>query len=177
MKHNRRKKNGRFKKKVTFFDHLKAGFYTLLIASGVWGWMWVASLNLIPQVVTYQAEAQITPITPIEFKTFTGDHDLDVFIHEAISQTDLDYQTFVAVMMCESSFQPYAENTQTHQSGVVSTDYSLMQVNDFYHGKQAEAMGLNIRDPRDNVIYAIQLMEREGLKPWSPSKKCWSNKI
>ena len=54
-----------------------------------------------------------------------------------------------------------------------SVDIGVMQINDYFHEQKALELGLNIYDNEDNIAYGALLMSKQGLSPWSSSKKCW----
>ena len=55
-----------------------------------------------------------------------------------------------------------------------SYDYGPLQVNDHYHQKTMEKLGLDIFNPIDSLEYGIMLMKGSGLKSWKASEYCWS---
>jgi hypothetical protein len=48
-----------------------------------------------------------------------------------------------------------------------------MQINTAVHGERAYELGIDLDSLKGNVDYAEILYKEQGLKPWSPSKKCW----
>jgi len=76
------------------------------------------------------------------------------------------------IVDCESAWQVDATNTNTDIWK--SVDYGLFQLNLHYHSPDATKMGLDIKDPDQNIMYAFQLMQKQGLKPWTSSKHCWN---
>jgi hypothetical protein len=97
--------------------------------------------------------------------------------------------TVRAISVCESSMYGSALNknyrtitsvvdgvattTQVHWS----TDYGIMQVNDYYHKDTMIKLGWNIYDEYDSLEYGIMLLSRDGTRHWKASQYCWSKKI
>lgn len=76
---------------------------------------------------------------------------------------------------CESSWQ--VDATNTNKDLLKTKDYGLFQLNSYWQVPTATKMGLDIKDPEQHIIYAFNLLRREGLKPWEASKFCWSKAI
>lgn len=54
-----------------------------------------------------------------------------------------------------------------------SYDTGVFQISMYWHGKEIRELGLDMKDPKDNIAYAKLLYEREGLRPWEASRSCW----
>lgn len=54
-------------------------------------------------------------------------------------------------------------------------DLGIMQISEKYHGISAKNLQLNLHNPNDNMKFALWLYEKEGLRPWKASRKCWQN--
>ncbi len=59
----------------------------------------------------------------------------------------------------------------------VGIDIGKCQINTYWHGARAEAMGLNLYDPMDNMEYCLYLFETEGVEPWKSSQACWQHEL
>lgn len=73
-----------------------------------------------------------------------------------------------AIIQCESGGR--------HIDGVlakVGVDKGICQINTYWHGDRATAMGLDLDNIDDNVQYGLFLLQTEGTKPWRASKHCW----
>ena len=77
------------------------------------------------------------------------------------------------IIKCESSM--YGSATHINKDG--STDFGFLQVNDYWHKKTMEKMGLEITNQWDSLEFGFILMKSQGLKPWSASRKCWQSMI
>jgi len=100
---------------------------------------------------------------------------------------NISSSTVNKIIACESKMygqavnHNYAFRTVTFEDGsttsikyVWSHDFGPLQINDFWHEKTMTKMGLDIHDQWDSLEYGFFLMKKQGLKPWSASKKCWS---
>lgn len=87
---------------------------------------------------------------------------------EAIRETFPEQpDLMVRVAKCESSLIPHAHNAHTDDGG-------LFQINDYYHGENLKALGLDRMKVEDNLTYARRLYDANGLRDWSASKHCWN---
>ncbi len=55
-------------------------------------------------------------------------------------------------------------------------DIGKYQVNEYFHGKRAKELGLDLYNEHDNEAYALTLYEEGGTQPWSASRSCWEQK-
>lgn len=83
----------------------------------------------------------------------------------------------IQIARCESQFRHTLEDGSVLRGRVDSRDVGVMQINTFYHGAQAEKLGLDLMDVYDNMAYARDLYNRQGTKPWSASAACWAPTI
>lgn len=120
---------------------------------------------MIPSEVTYTAAPY-----PNQCRL---ERTLKEYIAFEAKQHGIDPKTALAVSYCESRYYENATGTQA----AVGKDIGMFQINTYYHESKAQKMDLNIYEPRDNIEYAMWLMERQGLQPWSASKSCWINRI
>ena len=94
---------------------------------------------------------------------------LDTQVGAIAQYTEIPEQTIRDIIYCESGFNPTAVNKNKNGS----TDHSLFQINSI-HKKEMSGVGLDIKDPTDNLIYGAYLMSKDGLKHWNSSKACWA---
>lgn len=66
----------------------------------------------------------------------------------------------VAVIECESNFTHYKVDGTVLRGRVDSRDSGVSQINTFYHP------GVNVDDIWENLRYARELYDREGVRPW-----------
>ena len=77
------------------------------------------------------------------------------------------------IAKCESTFRQYDSKGEVIKGIVNKSDVGVMQINKYYHLKQAEKLGYDLHTIEGNMAYAKALYEREGTKPWNASSKCW----
>ena len=79
------------------------------------------------------------------------------------------------IIYCESDNIPEAIGENIIDGEVWSRDYSFWQINDYYHATKAKSMGLDIKDPSDNLKYGYWLYKNEGTRHWLASRHCWAD--
>jgi hypothetical protein len=94
-------------------------------------------------------------------------------IREKIKDTFGADSPMVKVAACESDFRQFAgdellRNPKTGALGVFQFIAS-------YHKDQAEDLGFDLKDTKDNIAYAKYLYDKRGLSPWSASSLCWDD--
>lgn len=124
------------------------------------------------------------PITETSFgKITTGNEQmekveiLNMETEEAVRSYFSDIPVMIEIARCESTFQHTLENGTVIQGKVDPADTGVMQINRRYHGKKAEALGLDLTNLYDNMVYARDLYVRQGTQPWKASSQCWSKSI
>ena len=85
-----------------------------------------------------------------------------------------DTPILAEVAKCESQFRQYDKYGGVLRGDDNVYDIGIMQINELYHRQLAKKLGLDINNISGNVAYARDLFEREGLRPWIASSKCWS---
>ncbi len=85
-----------------------------------------------------------------------------------------DEPIMIEIARCESHFKQFDADGSIHRGVVNTADLGVMQVNEHYHGKVADKLGLDIYTIQGNVAYAKYLYEKEGVQPWISSSPCWS---
>ena len=127
--------------------------------------------------------AYVIIITMIMVLTLFGAHMVHSRVVEIVEQErilvqrelDLEIQKkkiLKAIIACESS--------NRHVIGTlakVGIDIGKCQINTYWHEERAEAMGLDLYDPDDNMDYCRYLFESEGVKPWKSSQVCWQQEL
>lgn len=84
-----------------------------------------------------------------------------------------DIPVMAEVARCESTFRHTLADGSVLRGVVDNRDTGVMQINTYYHGATAKAMGLDLTDFYQNMAYARNLYERRGTQPWSASRPCW----
>lgn len=77
------------------------------------------------------------------------------------------------IAKCESTFRQYSSSGEVIKGRINKSDVGVMQINKYYHLKQAEKLGYDLHTIEGNMAYAKALYDREGTRPWNSSSKCW----
>jgi len=83
------------------------------------------------------------------------------------------YPQLYAIAFCESGLRQFDSNGSILQGRVDSADIGFLQINLDAHKKELQSMGLNPAILEDNIKFGIWLYQKEGVRPWEASKKCW----
>lgn len=131
-----------------------------------------------------QADGHVANIT-----TASSDHKQEIVEqhkNEALTTTDpkimerylrnefANDPILVEIARCESNFRQFDKDGNLVRGKVDNADVGVMQINKRYHSDTASKLGLDLHSVEGNVAYAKYLYAKEGTKPWSASKKCWS---
>ncbi len=85
-----------------------------------------------------------------------------------------DTPILAEIAKCESTFRQYGKDGKALRGIVNDDDVGVMQINLYYHGEDAEKLGLNIYTLDGNLKFAKVLYGKYGDKPWVHSSPCWS---
>lgn len=128
--------------------------------------------GLIPSTTTYVASS--TPI--VEEAVISQPRAVSSEI-EAIKRVfGDDSDAMYQVALCESGASQFTASGSVVRNPK-TPDVGAFQVNVEYHGEAAKRLGLDLYSVDGNVAYAKVLFDRNGLRDWSASKHCWSDKI
>ncbi len=128
---------------------------TLLIGIGLLGIPKHTTTMEVPQVAENQVIiASPTNPTPKEF--------LKQEVKKA-GLTDKDYLIMVEIIQCESSWEHFYK---TGEVKVSSGNIGLAQINQLAHQEEYEQMGIDPYDEFENLVYAVILYKRNGIKDW-----------
>lgn len=78
----------------------------------------------------------------------------------------------IKVARCESGIRQFDDKGQIIKNPV-TPDYGLFQINLPSHEKKLEELKLDYRELDDNIAYAKYLFDKNGLRDWQMSAKCW----
>lgn len=80
------------------------------------------------------------------------------------------------IIQCESGGKHYDKNGQVlmRANNNKSIDIGIGQINEYYWGKKATEMGLDLTKEKDNMQFTQWLFEEKGSEPWTWSKDCWN---
>ncbi|GIW70350.1 MAG: hypothetical protein KatS3mg101_1097 [Patescibacteria group bacterium] len=98
-----------------------------------------------------------------------------IFLLETTFKEGLTYGDFILlkkIIQCESSWRQFNKDGSVIIS---SGNIGLAQINKFAHEKTYTAMGLDVKNPYDNLKFAVFLYKTQGTKPWLKwSGHCWN---
>ena len=92
---------------------------------------------------------------------------------EIIAEHFTDTPILKKIAVCESHNRQFNETGEVLRGHVNSQDVGVMQINEKYHLKEANKLGLDIYTIEGNIDYAKHLYETQGVKPWVHSSTCW----
>lgn len=81
------------------------------------------------------------------------------------------------IARCESQFRHTGKTGNIIRGKVNPADVGLMQINEKYHAEQAKKLGYDIYSLEGNMAYAKWLYDKEHVKPWKSSSKCWQSAL
>lgn len=117
------------------------------------------ALHVEAKPIVYEAEQEEPKEVLIQIETE------EQKIERLVREEFVDAPIMVKVARCESQFK--------NVPGKSSNDFGPFQVN-YVHLKTLAAMGLDREKVEDNIKYARYLYNKNGLKDWENSKKCWN---
>lgn len=97
----------------------------------------------------------------------------EAFARVAVSrakESNIASDKFLALLWCESGLKPKALNLNKNGT----RDVGIAQINDI-HLPILKQMNLSRFDPYDSINYALYLIQTDGWRHYSASKKCWSS--
>jgi len=101
----------------------------------------------------------------------------EITTEEAVRTYFSDIPVMIHIARCESTFRHTLEDGSVLQGRVDPADTGVMQINKRYHETTADTLGLDLDNLYDNMAYARNLYERQGVQPWSASAPCWGKTI
>ena len=114
-----------------------------------------------------EVQAVVTVIEPqqIQIEITYSEASIKKRVMEAFPNNPV----MLRVVSCEGGFRADAFNPTNG-----SNDRGPFQISERSHGNRAKQLGLDLKNPVDNIAFAKILYKESGLHPWSASKKCWS---
>lgn len=101
----------------------------------------------------------------------TGDpKEVEKYIREKYADTPI----LIEIARCESTFKHSDKDGNVIRGKIDKADVGVMQINERYHLERAESLGFDLHTIEGNTAYAEYLYNKQGVKPWSASAKCWS---
>jgi hypothetical protein len=121
-----------------------------------------------PVVATTTAAKKVPAATYADLSVGTGETEA------AVRAYFKDIPVMIQVARCESHFQHTLADGSILHGRVDPADTGVMQINKRFHQAKASAMGLDLDNLHDNMVYARHLYETQGTQPWTASASCWS---
>ncbi len=118
----------------------------------------------------YQKQENVETIRKSEIFTTNDPKTMENYLRQVYANDPI----LIEIARCESNYRHYDKDGVILKGKVDSADVGVMQINERYHADTAEKLGLDLRTIPGNIAYAKYLYEKEGTKPWSASKPCWS---
>jgi|SRR3989338_650928 len=84
-----------------------------------------------------------------------------------------DIPILAEVAKCESGFKHVGGNGEIIKGKVNRGDLGVMQINKYYHEKDALKLGLDLKTLQGNMAFARKLYDKYGTNPWQSSSECW----
>lgn len=170
---------------------LKQGFLLMASIAALGGYANVAlKTNLVTDVpvdlsttVLAREEQEITPTPVVKVLSHTSTpvgapkpttapqktqrSEIEEYIIEVFGGSS---QTMVAIAKCESNLRENAYNDNYKKGKVWSTDWSILQVNDYFHNSKAlNLFGKKVKDLtwRENIQLGKVIFDHQGYRGWS----------
>ena len=88
-----------------------------------------------------------------------------------------DIPVMIEVARCESRFRQHQTSGNVLRGEKNPLDRGVMQINEHYHGEDAERLGFDILTIEGNTAYARYLYDKYGVRPWKSSAACWAKTL
>lgn len=118
--------------------------------------------------------ARVAATDPKETKSedyglMTDPKNVERFVNDYFS----DLPQLKKIAFCESSYKHFNSDGSVRRGKVNKYDVGVLQINELYHAKEANSLGIDLETIDGNVAFARRLYEREGSRPWNSSAPCW----
>lgn len=146
-----------------------------LVAMGVFALSSYVNLNLALQDAEPFAITHTEHIEAKEIEVATSDSSVKSQDNtEGVVRSYFkDVPIMAKIAWCESKFKHTGSGGVILRGMINPSDIGVMQINEQYHSKTAQILGINLYTLDGNLKYARYLYEREGTRPWASSQKCW----
>lgn len=95
-------------------------------------------------------------------------------VEEFVRAYFTDAPVMAEIAWCETKFKHFNRAGEVLRGEVTRSDTGVMQINEYFHGKTAKTLDIDIFSLEGNLHYARYLYEKEGTRPWNSSRHCWS---
>lgn len=97
-------------------------------------------------------------------------------VKEIVSKYFADKPALIKIAYCESRYRQYNKDGNILRGVTTPEDVGVMQINEWYHGKRAKELGIDLHTIDGNMKFAELLYDEQGVRPWNASRPCWSNR-
>ncbi|HEY4498619.1 MAG TPA: hypothetical protein VJH94_00985 [Candidatus Paceibacterota bacterium] len=111
-----------------------------------------------------------TVVSEAKFVDYTRRESIAAYVQEYFT----DSPVLAEIARCESTYRHLGLDGNVLRGNVNSNDVGVMQINETYHKERAEGLGFDLHTLEGNLAYAKYLYEKQGVRPWKSSSKCWS---
>lgn len=124
---------------------------------------------------TYKQTEDITIVdgVALESAPVSAKNNVEIIVREYFEDTPI----LAEIAKCESQFRQIGSSGNIIRGKVNKSDIGVMQINTYYHAKQAEKLGLDLNTLLGNMAYGKVLYEKEGTAPWISSSPCWNKYV
>lgn len=135
------------------------------------------SMSALTMMFTVQAQAPSLPPVTVEQVTVVATSTPATPPKK--QELQFKYPQLKRICSCESTGHPNREPIHYKSDGSVlrgiinSDDVGMCQINLFWNGEEAIALGFDLFKEEENLGYATWLYEHRGNAPWVWSKGCW----
>jgi hypothetical protein len=137
----------------------------------------VAFASAFTGQATGAAQSTIPVALTVEKSAIAAARFVDYSRREAVTEYVKEYFADMPILaeiaFCESTYRQVGLDGEVLRGNIDSDDVGVMQINTRYHSDKAEELGLDLHTLEGNLEYAKYLYEREGVRPWKSSFKCW----
>ena len=130
--------------------------------------------NSVPMTTPETSSIDSAVVRQVEDRKTNKDIENMMSTEQYVRQYFRDIPIMIQIARCESAFRQLDSDGEIHRGRVNKEDVGVMQINEHYHLETSEYKNYNIYTLPGNTAYARDLYERQGTKPWSSSKPCWS---
>src|SRR3989344_652318 len=96
-------------------------------------------------------------------------------LEEHVKDYFKDEPILAEIAKCESTYRQFKKDGRVIRGIVNPKDVGVMQINERFHSEVSEKLGFDIYTLEGNMAYAKWLYDKEGVKAWMSSSKCWKN--
>jgi len=129
----------------------------------------LAILIILSLVAPQAAIAGIVP--PV--KSYKPLREKIIYYADAYSVSS---STMLRIANCEGKAQ-FNPDGSVLRGRINPKDVGIFQVNERWHLVDSKKLGMNIYTVEGNIEYSMWLASKQGLKPWSASKNCWTQNV